>query len=65
MSPDEQWEANERFLDRTIARGDDIRLATRFRKARPGSVYRRELDYLVSKGYRPNRLGTRLFAPEG
>ena len=28
MSPAEQWAANQKFLDRTILRGDSIRLAT-------------------------------------
>ena len=65
MSPDEQWAVNQRFLDRTIARGDDIRLATRVNRVRPGSVYELELEYLISKGFTPNRRGTRLLAPEG
>jgi hypothetical protein len=63
MTPGEQWAANQRFLDRTVARGDDIRLATPVDRARPGSFYERELRYLVSKGFRPNRQGDRLMAP--
>lgn len=63
MSPDEQWAANQRFLDRTIARGNEIRLSTRADRARPGSFYERELEYLISKAYMPNRRGTRLNAP--
>ena len=53
MSPDEQWAANKRFLDRTIARSDDIGLATPVDAARPGSFYERELQHLMSRGYSP------------
>lgn len=60
MSPAEQWAANQKFLDRAIARGDDIRLATPAGQAREGSSYERELQYLTSKGYRPSSDGTRM-----
>jgi hypothetical protein len=65
MTPDEQWAANQRFLDRTISRGDDIQLATPIHRVRPGSFYERELQYLGSRGYRPNQGGDRLMAPGG
>jgi hypothetical protein len=65
MSPDEQWAANRRFLDRTIARGDDIELATPVDRARPGSFFERELRYLGSRGFRPNQRGDHLIAPGG
>jgi RHS repeat-associated protein len=60
MSPAEQWAANQKFLDRAIARGDTIRLATPASQAREGSFYERELQYLTSKGYRLSSDGTRL-----
>jgi hypothetical protein len=52
MSDHERWEANRKFLDRTIARGHQIRLATPAHQARPGSYYARELEYLTGKGYK-------------
>lgn len=63
MSPTERWAANQKFLDRAIARGDDIVLATPLDKIRPGSYFARELKYLSSKGYVPNADGTRLVKP--
>ena len=60
MSDAERWEANRKFLDRTIARGDGIILATRLDKVKPDSYFARELQYLGTKGYRPNSDGTRL-----
>ena len=65
MSDAERWAANRRFLDRTIARGDDIVLATSVDRARPGSFFERELRYLISRGYRPDATGTRLLRPGG
>jgi hypothetical protein len=46
MSPAEQWAANVKFLDRTIMRGDNIRLATPLSQVKPGSFFERELKYL-------------------
>lgn len=60
MSEAERWAANQKFLDRTISRGDEILLSTPLDKVRPGSYFARELEYLSSKGYRPNADGTRL-----
>lgn len=65
MSDAERWAANQRFLDRTIARGDDIILATPVDRVRPGSFFERELRYLFSQGYRPDATGTRLLARRG
>ena len=64
-SPERQWAANQKFLDRAIARGSEIRLATPANAAREGSFYERELQYLTSKGYRPNEGGTRMAPPGG
>ena len=52
MTPDEMWAANQRFLDRTIARGDEIILATPVKDVPPTSVFFKELQYMKSKGYR-------------
>lgn len=60
MSPSEQWAANRKFLDRAISRGNEFILATPYSKARPGSFYERELQYLLSKGYRLDPTGTKL-----
>jgi hypothetical protein len=51
MTPDEQWIANQKFLDRMITRGDKIRLATPIDKVKPGSSYEKELNYLFERGY--------------
>jgi Flp pilus assembly pilin Flp len=63
MSPTEQWAANAKFLDRMIARGDKVVLATQASKARPGSYFARELEYLASKGYRVADDGMSMIPP--
>jgi hypothetical protein len=60
MSDANKWTANQKFLDRTISRGDEILLSTPLNKVKPGSYYERELQYLGNKGYRPSADGTRL-----
>lgn len=52
MSPDEQWAANIKFLDRMILRGDNITLATPLSQVKPGSFFQRELNYLYGKGFK-------------
>src|SRR5690606_20647814 len=52
MSDPERWVANQKFLDRMIARGDKIQLATPIEKVKPGTYYEKELNYLFSKGYK-------------
>ncbi len=61
MSATEQWAANQKFLDRAIARGDDIVLSNPVRNINDvtGS-FRRELDYLIGNGFRLSADGTRL-----
>jgi RHS repeat-associated protein len=65
MSSAEQWAANQKFLDRMIARGDDIILATPLDKVKPGSFFERELQYLQSKGFKPSADGTRMIPGGG
>jgi hypothetical protein len=60
MTDAERWTANQKFLDRTISRGDKILLSTPLDKVKPGSYFERELQYLSGKGYSPNADATRL-----
>jgi RHS repeat-associated protein len=60
MTPDQQWGANQKFLDRMIKRGDNIRLATPIDKVKPGSFYEKELNYMMDKGYKVSEDGTSL-----
>jgi RHS repeat-associated protein len=65
MSETEQWEANQRFLDRGLRNGDTFVLTTPIETAREGSVYLDELAYLMSQadeyGYRLSDDGTRFY----
>lgn len=65
MTEAERWAANQKFLDRMIARGDDIVLATPLDKVKLGSYFQRELDYLFENGYRVSPDGTRLIPGGG
>lgn len=60
MTEAQRWTANQKFLDRTISRGDDILLSTPLDKVRPGSYFERELQYMSGKGYSPSANGSRL-----
>jgi len=47
------WEANKKFLDRAIARGDDIVLASDpYDVGNKGSYFIKEIDYLKNNGYK-------------
>lgn len=52
MSPEEQWHTTVEFFDSMIKKSHNFRLATPVGKARPGSYYVRELNYLFGKGYK-------------
>jgi hypothetical protein len=53
MTEAERWVANTKFLDRMIARGDKIVLSNRVIDIKTVTgTFRKELDYLVGKGYR-------------
>jgi RHS repeat-associated protein len=65
MTPEERWAANQRFLDRAIARGSNFQLATPADEAREGSSYERELQYLQSRGYTVGSGGTTMVPPGG
>jgi len=61
MSPAEQWVANERFLDGTIARGDDIILSNPVKNIGEATGwFGRELRYLADQGYRLAEDGARM-----
>lgn len=62
MTPAQQWSANVQFLERAIARGDKIVLSNRVTNLNAVTGwFRRELDYLISKGYKLSRNGTYLY----
>lgn len=63
MTEDEQWAANQKFLDRAISRGSNFVLATPADAARPGTWYARELSYLKSQGYTVGSDGMSMVAP--
>jgi hypothetical protein len=52
-----------KFLDRLIARGDEVVLTTPLDQERAGTFFAREVDYLRSKGYRVSDDGLRLLPP--
>ncbi len=60
MTPTEQWAANQKFLDRAIAKDAEFRLATPIKDVRPGSYLEKEIDYLFSQGYKLSSDGTKL-----
>jgi hypothetical protein len=61
MTPDEQWQANMKFLDRAIIRKDKIILSNPVRKINETTGYfKDELEYLLEKGYKLNKNGTEL-----
>jgi hypothetical protein len=65
MAPGQQWAANQRALDRAIARNAEIRLATPLSEVKdPNSSYARELGYMMTKGYRLSADGARLIRSE-
>ena len=63
MTEEQRWEANRRFLDEAVERGDEVILATALEDAGHG-YFRKELAYLHSLGYRPSSDGKRLVRTE-
>ncbi|WP_201313829.1 hemagglutinin repeat-containing protein [Dyella sp. EPa41] len=63
MSELDRWTANAKFLDRTIERGDVVRLATPVENARPGSYYAKEIEYMTQRGYTVSSDGRSLLPP--
>lgn len=60
MTVSEQWTANQKFLDRAIAKGTEFNLATPLNKVRPGSYLQKEIEYLISQGYKLSSDGAKL-----
>ena len=61
MSAAEQWGANTKFLDRMMLRGDKIILSNPVLDiTKVSGTFRKELDYIIRKGYRFNSNGTQL-----
>ncbi len=47
----QRWAVNKQFLDDAIARGDTFKLASLVDEAKPGTYFRKELEYLILLGY--------------
>jgi hypothetical protein len=61
----EFWIRNSRFLDKAIANGSTVRLASDpFARANLRSGFRREVDYLISKGYSVSPDGSTMLPPQ-
>jgi hypothetical protein len=61
MSDAERWAANQKFLDEVIKTGDEIILSDPVTDVTKVTGYfRRELDYLISQGFRLSADGTRI-----
>jgi len=64
MTPTQRWAANKKFLDRMIFKSDEVILSNAANRAKLGSSFFREIEYLKSKGYRVSDDGLRM-APAG
>ena len=61
MTAAERWVANQKFLDRIIQRGDRILLSNPVTDLNKVSgAFRKELEYLMEKGFRLNSTGTQM-----
>ncbi len=60
----QQWAANQRFLDRTVSRGDEVTLASPIKDVPPQSALAKDLRYIRSKGYRVSEDGKKLLPPK-
>jgi hypothetical protein len=65
MSDAERRTANQTFLDRAIARGSEVRLASPRTASNLTGYYAREIDYLLKQGYTISGDGTRMLPPGG
>jgi hypothetical protein len=63
MTPEQQWNANKKFLDRLIVRGDNVRLSVNVKDIHKKSYLAKELDYLREHGYRVSSDGWWLTKP--
>lgn len=60
MTSAEQWAANQKFLDRAISKGTEFNLATPIDKVRPESYLQKEIEYLMSQGFKLSSDATKL-----
>ncbi|MCL6457769.1 MAG: hypothetical protein K6T85_07165 [Gorillibacterium sp.] len=60
MTKEEQWAANQKFLDRAIVKDSEFVLATPLDKVHPDSYLQKEIEYLQSQGYKLSPDGTKL-----
>jgi hypothetical protein len=61
MSEGERWAANQKFLDRAIARGGDFVLDRPIKDiSRISGTFRKELDYLSQRGFELSKDGSRM-----
>lgn len=51
MTPEEQWAANQKALDRAISNGNKIKLSNPINEKTYKDNFKKEIDYLRSKGY--------------
>ena len=59
MGPEKVWAANTKFLDRMIGRSDKIVLDAPIKSIKDVTGgFRKELDYLVNKGFHLSKDGT-------
>lgn len=63
MTPAQRWAANTKFLDRMIARGDQIILSNSGHAAQRGTSFFKEIQYLLGKGYKLSDDGLRMIPP--
>jgi RHS repeat-associated protein len=58
------WEINQKFLDDAIVRGDKFVLSSNGFFAEAGTVFEREINYLISKGYQIAEDGMSMIKPK-
>ena len=63
MTPTQRWDANRKFLDRMISKGDKVILSNPAGSAKRGTTFLREIEYLKKQGYRVSDDGLRMLPP--
>ena len=53
----EQWAANRAFLDKAIQAEQKFTLSANAYKAKPGTYFYKEIQYLLSNGYKIAKRG--------
>jgi hypothetical protein len=60
LSADSRWALNRDFLDNAIKMGNDFVLSNNGLKAAEGTTFYKEIQYMLSKGYKLSPDGLRL-----